>query len=540
MTIEHDSRNSEKLGILSRILTFFQSLFHITTSENDEKYLMKRIAAHLKQNEKYFQISTQMVTPAFAETVYAIYKVLSPAQKRLDRFRKPGLLATHIIAELLPAEIVTIVEELHPDTIIEKRNQGFSSDEISGEVKQNIAKFLLAFEALDTKNIYVYYNASQAFLDFCRFPYEYFLKNFDPVFKEDDPSYKPSFNLADSKPLINDLIDFVDGLYALIENVDWGWLFEILGNGSSKNIISITAWEKVLNFRKKMLEAKTLQYIVQYVINDPDWKTSPYRNNNNIVREYILKITHNAELTVRVINAEEDKKQIAKLLDKIFGDKQIVRNKNYSELFSDPQVRKIYKMQIFIQPLDLIKTFYQIIFKVEIENVVESLINYGKWVADYYQKKITDSFYGVIETSKQIILFDDDLSSEGVEGIKIRSLIKKVQDDPYALQEMVIKNLQMINAKAEDLIKMAIRLLEDLSDSISYLISEKESNDPTIILNLEEIFAGSQQPIAKTLDDIQHKINRFIELIDLSMGFATNSGSHEMKGDILSPNSIPS
>ncbi len=539
MATEQDSRVAEKLGILARLLKFLRSLFRISTGEHEEKYLMKRITANLKQNRKYFQINTQMVTPALAEAVYAIYKTLSPAQRHLERFRKPGLLASLIIEKLLPAEIISIVEELYPDTIIEKRNQGGDTDEILEEVKQNIANFVLQFDTVDTEIIYIFYNAAQNFLDFIRFPYYYFLKKFDLQFKENNFSYKPCFQPVEAKYLIDDIIDFIDGLYALSEDVDWSRLFAILERGGSKKFVSMPSWEKILRFRENMMQTKTLQHIVQYVVNDPVWKFSSYRNNVDIVKEYILKMTQDAELTIKIMTAEEDQKKIAKRLVDLFGDNQLVHNQNYSELFSEPHVKKIYKNQAFVQPLDFIKTFHHRIFEKEIEQMVKALINHGKWASDYYQQKIIDAFNGIIEISQQILSFNNDLSGEETEGIRIRSLIQKIQNDPYS-RDTLIGTLKMINSRAENLVKISIRFFADLSDCISYLADENESNKKTMILNLKEISTGSRKPIEKTLADILHKINSFIELLNLCMSFAANHGSHEMDNDILSRYSIQS
>lgn len=510
-------------GFLGLVTKFFHSLLQESRLRRGEKRRRKTLTAKLKNNSsKYFRIKGQLALPALAEWFYAIFKVMGPALPKIERYSASDLLTRLFIESFLPQEVLSVIKDLHPDSIMAKRNKGGAIDKIVKEVRGNLALFREDSDSIDADRINKLYTAFHILQDFSRFPFHSLLKKFDSAFPDQTLAYTPNFSPVEGKYIIDDLEDFICVFYTLNENIEWDILFKIFKKYRDENVILPESWGKLLQSRRSMMKSQTLELIVRYIRDNHQWKPKLPKRQDEIVSEYIKGVITNAEHTVETIVTEERARRIESMQLDLFGEQPIVHNENYSEEQRLKLQKKNVKGCIFAQPLDYLKTFCLSVLEEKIRKVTEILLLHGKWTISPGSQLLSEPFTQLVNISKRIAHFDSKLSSNGDMGLKIRLLTRKISHDPLSITSLKTI-IQRMDDEAKEILDEAILNFTLLAEAFKQLNDEYNSPGPKLILNWKRIHSMTREPFNQRIFDIYKKIDGLLTLLRFCMDKQTSS-----------------
>jgi len=119
-----------------------------------------------------------------------------------------------------------------------------------------------------------------------------------------------------------------------------------------------------------------------------------------------------------------------------------------------------------------------------------------------------------MQTSEQLIAFDDSLAEEGEQGTKLKNLVYRADKDKNSLL-VLRKLLKEINDRALLLIQDSAQNFIVIGKNIKMLIEDYEKKPHEVILNWKEIESAVEGDIKENLSEIYKKIYYFIQLIQL-------------------------
>ena len=146
--------------------------------------------------------------------------------------------------------------------------------------------------------------------------------------------------------------------------------------------------------------------------------------------------------------------------------------------------------------------------------MVDVLLIRGKWSTNLMSQQLSESFHELMQTSEQLIAFDDSLAEEGEQGTKLKNLVYRADKDKNSLL-VLRKLLKEINDRALLLIQDSAQNFIVIGKNIKMLIEDYEKKPHEVILNWKEIESAVEGDIKENLSEIYKKIYYFIQLIQL-------------------------
>ena len=503
-------------GFLRFLSNLFTGLLSSSDLEREKRRQLKEIAKELKKRGKFFRIKGDLAQPGMAKWFHDIYKVTGPADILLEKYSGSDLLKTVLIESFLPEDVKEGLADLIPEKIKEKVDGGRNVREVGEEVKEKLIALYSALDSTTVKRINKLYNDLHRLQEFCKFPFHFLLKKFDSMLPDRDFTYNPRFESINAQYIKDDLIDFLDVFYALDGDAEWEVLFSVLKNYRDMDIISHTAWKKILQSRKEMLKSRTLDLIIRHLEENPSWVARSEDTNYEIVEDYYNRLKTGADLTIQEILRDRRKRQIEGLLMKLFGTTSVSRTQYYTERENLTFHKKMVPGYTYVEPINFLKAFYLDYYKSKVRILVDLLLIQGKWATKISSQQFSDAYHQLLSLSDQLTAFDTGLADDGPVGSKLKRILRQSARDRSALVNLKAV-LQEVNADAKKIINISAQNLISLGKAIKQMLEEYKANGQEIIINWKEVESWAETPIEEQLAEVYTQIYYLVQLLQLYM-----------------------
>ena len=128
--------------------------------------------------------------------------------------------------------------------------------------------------------------------------------------------------------------------------------------------------------------------------------------------------------------------------------------------------------------------------------------------------QMSESYQTLLSISDQITEFDEKLSDEAEQGMKIKNLLIKADRDKEA-GRIIRSVLKDTNEKALFLITSGAQNLVIFARTVKALLEDREKAQPQMLINWKELDRFVDKPIRDTGIEIYKMIHQFIQLIQL-------------------------
>lgn len=516
MAKSSETASKSDTGLLGFFSELFSGLLGGSGSDREKKRQLKDIRKELKKRGRFFRLKGDLAQPGMAKWFHEIYKVAGPADILLERYGSSDLLKTILIESFLSKDLRNIVDGLHPDRIKERVEKTRDVKAFSDKVKEELILLYSALDAKTIKRVNKLYNDLYRLQSFARYPYHFLLKKFDSMLPDRDFTYNPRFEAINGQYIKDDLMEFLDVYYALDGNAEWDVLFDVLKNYRDLDIISRSAWKKILQGRKEMLKTRTLDLVIRHLDENPSWAVMSENTNYEIVESYFNRIKTGADLAVHEIMRGRKNRHIENLMMKLFGTISVSRTQYYTERENLTFHKKMLPGYKFVEPINFLKAFFLDYYKSWIRILVDLLLIQGKWSTKLSSQQFSEAYHQLLSLSEQLINFDTGLADDGPTGSKVKRLLRQSTRDRSAL--VTLKNvLNDVNNEAKDIINSSAQNLIILGKSIKQLLDEYKAEGQEIIINWKEVEGWAENPIGEQMSEVYTQIYYLVQLLQLYM-----------------------
>jgi len=502
------SNENVKEGFFNKLISI---LLKGSDPDKEKKRLLREIAKTLKKHRlKFYNPKSEEALPGMAKFFYEIYKIISPAQVLLEDAESSGVIRSIIIDAFMTEEQREIME-LFDEDAIRKRATQVDPKILASELKDKLVGFYAGFTSDRVNSINSLYNLLLVFLNLASFDYYFDLKKFDSGLPERDFVYNPKFDPIKAEYILEDIKDFLAVLPDTIDS-NWDELFNVLKSYKGTEIIDRTQWKKILKGLDLVRKERIFVLMIQHIDENPQYNYSPIITTDRIVDDYLNKIRTHTEIVLQKILKERKSKKVDSLLMEIFGTTAISRMKNYTVKANLMFSKKMLGGFIYVDPANYLKAFLLDFFKRDIKTLMDLLLIRGKWATVISSQNLSDAFHSVMDVSSKLVVFDDELSDEGNQGIAFKNLTSKSDRDKNSIT-ILRTQLKETNEIALKLITEAAQNLILIGRSLKSILEDKDKTDHEMIINWKEIENSSDFELNEEIGKVYKKIYHFVQLM---------------------------
>jgi hypothetical protein len=501
-------------SFLDKILA---AIFGSTDPEKEKKRLLKDVANNLKKSRyKFYNMRGEQVLPALAKMFFEIYKVIAPAQALLQNAGASNVLKTILIEAQLTEEQLALKDSLSEENIRGKLKEGMDTRKLAEAVKTRLTNFLAIFDADFTQKINVLHEVFSAFHAFVMYDYYFVLKKFDSGFPEKNLTYTPKFDAINGEYILDELKDFLDVLLPLDKNADWDSLFDALKLYRNVEILTRPAWKKLMARMADLKASAVMELLIKYIGKDAFFKPIYNISTERILDPYVSLIKTQTETAIQKILQEKKNQKTDQLVKVIFGSREIIRMKNYSEKVNITFSKKLMGGYAHIDATGYLKTFMFDYVKKDLREFCDFMVVRGKWTTNLLSQQVSDTLQKILAVSDDLIRFDDACSDEGVYGLKLKKALPRAERDPAAMR-LLRETVNDVNKKALAIIIEAAQVLISIGKNIKSLIDDYDApeNQRELIINWKEVDNDAEGAIKQRMTDLYKKIYYFIQLMQI-------------------------
>ncbi|MCG8451950.1 MAG: DUF5312 domain-containing protein [Spirochaetales bacterium] len=503
-------------GLLGFISGLFSNLLGEGTGDREKRRRLKEIRKELKKRSRFFKLKGDMALPGMAKWFHDLYKIVGPVDILLEKYGDSELLKTVLIESFLPEDVRTLADTLQPEAMKDRLKEAQDPRVVAEQAKEELIQLYSALDAPTAKRINKLYGDLAALRAFSSFSYYFLLKKFDSMLPERDFIYNPRFEAINAQYIKDDLMDFLDVYYSLDPAGEWDVLFDILKTYREMDVVSRTAWKKVLQARREMMKYRTFDLVIRHLEEDPDWAALPEMKNVEIVESYFNRVKSGVELAVRETLRERKKSQQEALLTKLFGTTAVSRTQYYTERENLTFHKKMLSGFTYVEPINYLKAFYLDYFKSKVRILVDLMLIQGKWATKISSQQFSEAYHQLLSLSENLIAFDAQLADDAPQGSKIKRLLRQSARDRSALINMKAI-LQDLNNEAKSIINSSAQNMIILGKNIKQLINEYRAGSSEIIINWKEVESWADPPVDAQLVEAYTRIYHMVQLLQLCL-----------------------
>jgi len=497
---------------------FLQRLFSLLGGEEDplkaRRRLLRDVAKQLKGSRyKFYRPKDGEALPGVAFFLHEIYTIVGPGQSIIDRAESSSVLKTIIIESALDAKQLELNRYLSEEAIGD-RAATMGAKELAADLKQKLLSYFAIFDADRVRHINSVHETLSVFLELLRFDYHYFLKKFDPHLPEHDPKYLPHFVQINGEYIVEELKDFLSVMYLIDLNADWDSLFAVLSEYRQVEIVSRSGWQRLLKLIGDVRRSRVLELVVKYAEHDPYYKVKVVNLAENIVEEHLAKIRATAENAVQKMSQKNRERKVEMLTTSVFGAPPGERMKNYNEKANALFSQRLVGNYLYAPHLNCLKAFLLDYFKKDIREIADLLLVRGRWSTPLMSQQLSEAFHILLETSDELLAFDESLSETGDTGIRIHGLLRRADRDKAALK-ILREVIKEINDTALEMIQKSAKYLVVMGKNFKIVLEDQGKSVRELLLNWKEIEAVSDGKIKAKVIDAYKKIYYFIQLLQV-------------------------
>lgn len=519
----------EKTDTLTKIIIWILSLF---TGKKREEVVLDKIFNNLKREleTKYDYIvdfKEYNLTNNFAKELLELSDACGKARPIIEKFFDDPFyynsFMTTVLEKTFTEELKASMRDLH------SKNFQVESEFIEREkiIREKIRRLKKFFHKLDTTSfggINVTFKSFELLKRLIKFDFKNILYHFvsDDIGEGKITPKKVKFHIVDSSLQdlysILDQLDFDFSKVGFVEN-----MIEYSKNNSTPEIdMDMNFTETEVNGIKHVFEAIEffkhkipLKKIFQYFKQDILFAPLPLNVKVNFINIY--KEIKEKEIDEEWDTRYEDLKEVNtnKLLSGLFTNYDFstlrffdLNLKNQVDKHSNVKLRSVKK-------LNLISHFIDIIYKQNIEKLINKLLIDGNFAKDSYRNNISTAYYLLYNCPERIKEFDKNLNPEKDAGRKINTFIQiSTRESEYTktLEHTIVD----LNETTSHLIDEIFSSLLTINEMINSLLNAEEV-DLKKIYNFDSIkFPGymtPQQALQKAFKDLDQffKVYNYIE-----------------------------
>jgi hypothetical protein len=508
-----DNSAQEASNFLSRLLSL---IFGSNDPEKEKKRLLKEIAKDLsRQKYKFYKPKNAEALPALGRFFFEIYKVVGPAQTLLASAEESSVLKT-IVIEMNHTDRQGKLRELFTEESIRKSAREVDTKQLTAQIRQSMVDYFSGFDAATIKRINETYSLLKTFVAFVKFDLYFVLRKFDGSIQEGNFTAAPKYETLNAEYVSDDLKDFMEVSLSLEQDADWDSIFDVLREYKGVEIVDRAGWKKILGGIINVLRSGVLQKMVQHIDKNPQFTPDMNVHQEHIVESYLNVLKTQVEATIQRLLKEQQTNKKEQLLRTIFGTTAIQRSKHYTETVNMMFTKKNIAGFLHMEAFNYLKAFLVDYFKGEVRQVVSDLlIVRGEWSDPVTSKKLSDSYYIVMNVAQEITEFDDSLGEEGERGMKLKKTAGRVVERDPATAQALRQQLQEVNEQALHLIKSAAGSLIEIGKILKLLIDDVGRERPELILNWRDLEGWTEEPLKESIVAIYKRIYFFVQLMQM-------------------------
>jgi len=501
-----------KKGLIARLIDM---LFSGNDTEREKKRMLKSFEDQLKKRSKFYRVASHELTPQAGKFFYDIYNITTNARLLLRNVSKSEQLKSIVIESFLDDNRKQMVSQLTAENL-KNRAIGRNVNELQNELKQEL-KAITSF--LESSSVVGQINFSyaymQAFSDFINFDYFHLLKQFDAKMMEKNPSYKPKFEAANVKFLMDDLNDFLHVAQPIPSESNWEKIFDILQNYRNTELIDRAAWRKMVDSLSELLKSETIELILRTVKEDPFYEVKVNILATDIVKPYVNRIKTQVEGYIKQLGQYEKSKAVSKILSEVFGTNNLP---SYLENYNAAKSEQMFTGQdvagyTFAEPLNALVAFAEDFLKKDIKMLIDLLILKGKWSQNIHYKDFSNAFQELLKNCDLIYKFDKAHGEEASQMMRLRNALRSSSNNK-STSNTVSGILSEINDSAKELIIDAAQYYVVIGRCLkSYIDDFKLQPKSEIIINWREIEKNTERPLGRFMVEIYTRIYYLIQML---------------------------
>ncbi|MDR3343030.1 MAG: DUF5312 family protein [Treponema sp.] len=486
--------------------------------ESEKKNLLKQVKKDITQSKfsKFYKIRAEELEPVLGHFFYDMYKTIATAQIFLQNTAKSTLLKQIVIETFMDKDLLDMEARLSP-AAIEEQAKTMSPHDLSRHIKQELAVFVAAFDAVRMSAVDQCYNLILIFINFVTFNYFLLLKKFDPNLPEHNFSYQPKFVHIKAASIIENIKDFLEIAYTVDPDQDWKLVRKVLkAYKGDVEVLNFDQWNKLLLRLQEVQKTSIMVLIVRHVDKDPIWQSKPNVPHEHIVQPYLETLRLEAEQCIdEIVNAQRNAR-IEAVAKTIFGSTQVTRLSYYTDQENEIYLKKNLGGFTHIAELNYLKAFILDYYKKDIRETCELFLIRGQWKSLDLVKQMSDGFHEVMDISEKLLGFDEALANKGTHGSRLRIALLKGERDKN--QTKIIGSiLNVVNEEARRIMVATTKSLVVVAKHLKNILDDYQKTPHSLLVNWQELESASDTPIEQQIVTCYKKIYNFVQMMQLFM-----------------------
>jgi hypothetical protein len=405
------------------------------------------------------------------------------------------------------------------DEAIEERAAKIDAQDIAGfrdmikQVKEETETLTGAFDMKRIKTVDQCYSLILAFIQFISFDFFHLLKKFDPALRERNFNHTPHFKPVKANLVIEMINDFLERSFAPDPEQDWQTALRVMKTyKNSVDVINGNRWKKLLIQLRDIRNSQIFDLIIRYVEENPEWTPHAVIPSTAITRPWLESKRTSVENTLERLTDARWNTQVSVLSRELFGDADITRLQNYTDVLSTMLLKKKFEGFTRTRELNFFKAFMEDHFHRDIQKLCELLLIRGKWMNPALSLPLSDQFNGILAFSDRLIRFDQGLGENSDNGSRLRKALKLVdRNKNHSLHIRAI--LSQANEEADDIIIAGMQLFTALGQTLKTILDDYQKTTPELIINWKEMEFAALTPLDQLISEMNKSINALLQIL---------------------------
>ncbi|UER67532.1 hypothetical protein LKV13_01760 [Borrelia sp. BU AG58] len=511
-------------------LGLFDFLFSIFNKELTPEQVRHKRIRELKNNldkvSNFFNASKIQALPQFAKFIYNLYRTFAPLKLFVQRYRNSNKIIHFVVENYLNENQKKALDYVY----------SFSAGDMpsfTSDVPKNLNNNLnFLFKNVTQEQIRLIDETCEAlyvFFDLVLYPYHSIIKNFDNLFPEDDFVYKPRFNAVGCGSILDEIKDFLENIYSVVDSSVWKNLYDILSDvyGDKGNFpLKPNVWLKIISSIIEINKNKEILYLVRYVSGDPDYfPISNRKKPKPMAKAFFNDLAKHVANEIEKIKVLQKNSKSRVLAEKLFPAGTILHLDNYNERMNVKITSKIPSTPgyVYYELLGYLKTYVINFVKKELNDIVNVLIIKGQWKDIEISRHMSNDMHSLINTYSSLIDFDNNLGEQGSYGNRIKALLHRASVGDKSSEKLLVSIVADINKKALVLLNDYYSIIYSMEQRLRDCLEDyvKTSSERELIYNWKELDIdliktyGNNLNFGSIIKNVTGSLGLFLKLMDL-------------------------
>ena len=482
---------------------------------SDKDMLLRQRHKELGENKyaKFFRAKNDEADPSLAVFFYSLYKMILPIRTFMKDLGKMTRLRQIVLEAFMDNTVPETVKRLNP-TAIEERAKTTPPEELTAQIRADIAKLSAGFDSARMSGANRCYNLVMVLFQLVNFNYPALLKKFDANFTEGLLGSEPKFSAVKVMLIAKELGEFLAVSQGVNPEGDWKTLLQLLKICAGEDLISLEQFAQILKGLRDIIHSKILEQLVQYGLKNPIWECKPKIPDEHIAEAWLEVRTAKAQECIAKINNSQRNTLISALVKEIFEDADLERLEYYTVAKGEVFQKRNLEDFVYAEGLNYLQVFLDDYLEKGIHERCDILLIRGQWTNNAASKEMSEALHQLLELSSLISQLDESLSDDGSDGSRLKASLLRVDRD-HTQARYINSIIESVNDNALELLNNAAQHFTVIGKHLKSLIEDVQKKHPEMIINWRELNMVSKDPLAQSISDDCKKLNYFVQLMRL-------------------------